>query len=58
MQGRFLISGGIGELHSTGNFGTAGRHPTIEMFTANVNVSAQGVIDAGEVFNPTYSAAP
>jgi hypothetical protein len=55
MQGRFLIADGIGELRSMGNFGNAGKHPTIEMFNADVNVSAQGNIDVGAIFNPTIA---
>ncbi|MGC9966099.1 MAG: filamentous hemagglutinin family protein [Syntrophobacteraceae bacterium] len=54
MKGRFLIADGTGELHSMGNFGSTGTtHLPIELFTATLNVTAQGNIDIGAIVNPT-----
>jgi hypothetical protein len=55
MQGRFLVTYGIGELHSMGNFGTADLPPALELFNAVVNVSAQGDINIGAIINPTIA---
>jgi filamentous hemagglutinin family protein len=59
MEGRFLIADGIGELHSMGGFGGLAPDRTtylpIELFTAALNVSAQGNIDVGAIVNPTIT---
>ncbi len=58
MNGRFLIADGFGELHSMGNFDSAGAAtalPPIELFTAQLNVVAQGDVSIGAIINPTIA---
>jgi filamentous hemagglutinin family protein len=55
IYGRFLVTDGFGELRSMGNFGSSTSHPVIEMFKSSVNVTAQGDVDVGAIFNPTVA---
>jgi len=55
MAGRFLVSDGIGELHSMGNFDNGVTNLPIEMFAAAVHLSSQGVMNVGAIVNPTIA---
>jgi len=57
MDGRFLISDGIGRLNTMGSLGTLPNLPnqTIEIMDAQVWVNARGHISLGSVINPTVA---
>ncbi|OPY76923.1 MAG: Filamentous hemagglutinin family outer membrane protein [Syntrophorhabdus sp. PtaU1.Bin058] len=53
IDGRFLVKEGAGEIHSLANFGVKQMaNQSIELFDAQVNLSAQGDIRIGTFLNP------
>lgn len=60
LNGRFLVSDGIGSLYTAGSFGSLSSlsSQTIEMMASDVNLTAQGEIVLGGVINPTMTVEP
>jgi filamentous hemagglutinin family protein len=55
IDGRFLIRQGQGTIGALGSFGTHVAGSAIELFDAQVDVSAQGEVTVGAILNPTIA---
>jgi hypothetical protein len=57
IKGRFLNKDGQGVMHAMGNFGSYDKQAQIELLNSRqMNVTAEGEIQIGEVLNPTLAS--